>query len=88
MRPNHMLSMRKQLLGTIVNVSNTFTNMNCFDCFMICNVAVVQLLLVLWFATLLSCSSCLFCGLQHCCGEAPARFLIRNVVLVKLLFVL
>jgi len=39
-------------------------------------------------AMLLWRSSCSFCDLQHCCGEAPAGFEIRYVVLVKLLLVL
>ena len=37
---------------------------------------------------LLWSSSCSFCDLQHCCGEAPARFMLRNVVLVKLLLII
>ena len=45
-------------------------------------------LIVLWIAMLLWCGSCSFCDLQHCCGAAPARFIIHNVVLVKLLIVL
>ena len=73
--------------------------------FVIHNVAGVQLLLVLQFATLLWSSSCLyliclklamllwsrscsFCDLQHCCGEAPARFVIRNVAVGELLLTL
>ena len=45
-------------------------------------------LICLKLAMLLWWSSCSFCALQHCCGEAPARFVIRNVVVVQLLLVL
>ena len=45
-------------------------------------------LIVLWFAMLLWCSSCSFCDLQHCCGDAPACFVICNIAVMKLLFVL
>ena len=59
-----------------------------FDLFETRNVAVVKLLLVLWFAALLWWSSYSFCNSQCCCGEAPAHFVICNIAVVKLLLVL
>ena len=48
----------------------------------------VKLLLVVQFAMLLWCACCSFGIYKCCCGEALARFAIRNVAVVKLLLAL
>ena len=71
-----------------------------FARFVICNVAVMHFLFVLTFTMLLWCSSCSLWDVQSCCnalvgrfvslcccGEAPAGFVIRNVAVVRILFV-